>query len=183
MRISDWSSDVCSSDLRSPSNSSARAVPHASSYHLPCLLVSFSNVMVAFCNSMQHSQSRRFANQGQNVMPRIIFVNLPVSDIAAAMRCYDALGFTNEPRFTDETAACMVLSDTIRVMLLTHDKWKTFTTRPIPPSDSSEVMLAISCESKEEVNRLDDTAGAKGGNADPTPDQAHRTERRTERKK
>src|SRR3546814_3239223 len=110
MRISDWSSDVCSSDLirsdqRSPSNSSAKAVPHASSYHLPCLLVSFSNVMVAFCNSMQHSQSRRFANQGQNVMPRIIFVNLPVSDIAAAMRCYDALGFTNAPRFTDETAA------------------------------------------------------------------------------
>src|SRR3546814_18598357 len=73
---------------------------------------------------------------------RIIFVNLPGSDIAAAMRCYDALGFTNEPRFTDETAACMVLSDTIRVMLLTYDKWKTFTTRPIPPSDSSEVMLA-----------------------------------------
>src|SRR3546814_18636530 len=130
MRISDWSSDVCSSDLirsdqRSPSNSSAKAVPHASSYHLPCLLVSFSNVMVAFCNSMQHSQSRRFANQGQNVMPRIIFVNLPVSDIAAAMRCYAALGFTNEPRFPDATEACIVLSDTIRVMLLTHDKTKT----------------------------------------------------------
>src|SRR3546814_7144773 len=89
------------------------------------------------------------------------------------MRCYDALGFTNEPRFTDETAACMVLSDTIRVMLLTHDKWKTFTTRPIPPSDSSEVMLAISCESKEEVNRLADTAGANGGIADPNPVQDH----------
>src|SRR3546814_4559647 len=89
------------------------------------------------------------------------------------MRCYDAPGFTNEPRFTDETAACMVLSDTIRVMLLTHDKWKTFTTRPIPPSDSSEVMLAISCESKEEVNRLADTAGANGGIADPNPVQDH----------
>src|SRR3546814_14337348 len=58
-------------------------------------------------------------------------------------------------------------------MRLTNDKWKTFTTRPIPPSDSSEVMLAISCESKEEVNRLADTAGANGGIADPTPVQDH----------
>src|SRR3546814_1042420 len=69
--------------------------------------------------------------------------------------------------------ACMVLSDSIRVMLRTHDKWKTFTTRPMPPSDSSEVMLAISCESKEEVNRLADTAGANGGIADPNPVQDH----------
>src|SRR3546814_2369020 len=108
------------------------------------LPISFSNVMVAFCNSMQHSQSRRFANQGQNVMPRIIFVNLPVSDIAAAMRCYDALGFTNEPRFTDETAACMVLSDTIRVMLLTHDKWKTFTTRSEEHTSELQSLMRIS---------------------------------------
>ena len=106
-------------------------------------------------------------------MPRMIFVNLPVSDLAAAMRCYETLGFKNEPRFTDETAACMMLSDTISVMLLTHDKWKTFTKRPIPQKDSSEVMLAISCDSKEEVNRLADTAGANGGIADINPAQDH----------
>ena len=106
-------------------------------------------------------------------MPRMIFVNLPVSDLAAAMRCYEALGFINEPRFTDETAACMVLSDTISVMLLTHDKWKTFTKRPIPQKDSSEVMLAISCDSKDEVNRLADTAGANGGITDINPAQDH----------
>src|SRR3546814_17474481 len=97
------------------------------------------------------------ANQGQNVIQSIIFVIRPLSDIPAASRLYDSLGFTNDPLFTDEPSACMVLSDSIRVMLLTHDKWKTFTTRPIPPSDSSEVILAISCESKEEVNLLADT--------------------------
>jgi uncharacterized protein len=106
-------------------------------------------------------------------VPRMIFVNLPVSDLARAKSFYEALGFTNEPRFTDETAACMVLSDTIFVMLLTHEKWKSFTTRPIPPKDSSEVMLCISCENRDEVNRLTDTAGANGGAADINPVQDH----------
>ena len=106
-------------------------------------------------------------------MPRMIFVNLPVSDLPRSMAFYEALGFTNNPQFTDETAACMVLSDTIFVMLLTHDKWKSFTTRPIPSTDSSEVMLCISCESRDEINRLTDTAGKNGGIADVNPVQDH----------
>lgn len=103
----------------------------------------------------------------------MIFVNLPVSDLPRTIAFYEALGFTNEPRFTDETAACMVLSETISVMLLTHHKWKTFTKRPIPPRDSSEVMLAISCDSKDEVNRFSDMADAHGGTADINPVQDH----------
>jgi len=103
----------------------------------------------------------------------MIFVNLPVRDLDAAKAFYAALGFTNNPQFTDETAACMVLSDTIFVMLLTHAKWQTFTTRPIPSTDSSEVMLALSCDSRDEVNRLADLAGAKGGTADVNPVQDH----------
>jgi uncharacterized protein len=106
-------------------------------------------------------------------MTRMIFVNLPVVDLAKAMAFYQALGFVNEPRFTDDTAACMVLSDTIFTMLLTHEKWATFTTRPIPATDSSEVMLAISCESRDEVNKLTDAAGAGGGVADVNPVQDH----------
>ena len=106
-------------------------------------------------------------------MPRMIFVNLPVTDLDRAKAFYAALGFTNEPRFTDETAACMVLSETIFVMILTHDKWKSFTTRPIPAKDSSEVMLAISCDSRDEVNHLTDTAGGNGGLADVNPVQDH----------
>jgi predicted lactoylglutathione lyase len=103
----------------------------------------------------------------------MIFVNLPVTDLPGAMRFYAALGFANEPNFTDETAACMVWSDTIFVMLLTHAKWREFTQRPIPGPDSSEVMLALTCEDRDEVDRLTDAAGTQGGIADVNPLQDH----------
>ena len=80
-------------------------------------------------------------------MPKMIFVNLPVKDLKKSMAFYSTLGFTNNPTFTDETAACMVWSEAIHVMLLTHAKWRTFTTRPIPPETSSEVSIAISLDS------------------------------------
>jgi predicted lactoylglutathione lyase len=104
-------------------------------------------------------------------MTRMIFVNLPVADLPTAMRFYETLGFTNEPRFTDETAACMQWSDTISAMLLTHDKWRTFTTRPIPDTGSSEVMLALSCDSREAVDTMACAAGQAGGTADIIPQQ------------
>ena len=106
-------------------------------------------------------------------MPRMIFVNLPVADLPRAKAFYTALGFVNEPRFTDDTGAAMQWSDTIVVMLLTHAKWKSFTTRPIPAPDASEVMLCISCENHAEVNRLAETAAAHGGIADVNPSQDH----------
>jgi uncharacterized protein len=104
-------------------------------------------------------------------MARMIFVNLPVANLAASMAFYKALGLTNNPHFTDDTAACMVLSDTINVMLLTHDKWRTFTSRPIPPTSASEVMLAISCDSKQAVDAMNDAAKAHGGTPDINPKQ------------
>ena len=104
-------------------------------------------------------------------MARMIFVNLPVTDLAASMAFYEALGFTNNPQFTDETAACMVWSEAINVMLLTHDKWRTFTTRPIPPKTSSEVLLAISLDSREAVDAMNEAAAAHGGTADINPKQ------------
>lgn len=106
-------------------------------------------------------------------MARMIFVNLPVVDLDRSKAFYDALGFTNEPKFTDETAACMVWSDTIFVMLLTHAKWQSFTTRPICPSGSSEVSLCLSLDSKEEVSRFVETAAAHGGTADINPPEDH----------
>jgi predicted lactoylglutathione lyase len=106
-------------------------------------------------------------------MARMIFINLPVADLPRATAFYEAIGFTNEPRFTDETAACMVLSETIHVMLLTHAKWKSFTTRPIPSPNSSEVSLCVSYDSKEDVNRLVEIAGAHGGIADINPPEDH----------
>ena len=96
-------------------------------------------------------------------MSRMIFVNLPVTDLAASMAFYEALGFSNNPHFTDATAACMVWSEAISVMLLSHDKWRSFTTRPIPPSDSSEVSLALAMDSREEVDAMNVAAAAHGG--------------------
>lgn len=104
-------------------------------------------------------------------MPRMIFVNLPVADLEASMAFYAALGFRNNPHFTDETAACMVWSEAISVMLLTHDKWRTFTSRPIPPSTSSEVLLAISLDDREAVDAMNAAAAANGGTADVNPKQ------------
>ena len=104
-------------------------------------------------------------------MTKMIFVNLPVADLKASMAFYDALGFKNNPQFTDDTAACMVWSESIHVMLLTHDKWRTFTRRPIPPADSSEVMLALSCDDREAVDKLNEAAATNGGTADINPKQ------------
>lgn len=104
-------------------------------------------------------------------MSRMIFVNLPVADLGASMAFYQSLGFTNNANFTDETAACMVWSEAIHVMLLTHAKWRTFTSRPIPPATSSEVMLALTCDSREAVDAMNKTAAANGGTADINPVQ------------
>lgn len=104
-------------------------------------------------------------------MSKMIFVNFPVADLPKSMAFYEALGFTNNPAFTDDTAACMVWSEAIYVMLLTKDKWKTFTTRPIPPADSSQVMLALALDSKAEVDAMNDAAAAHGGVADINPVQ------------
>ena len=106
-------------------------------------------------------------------MSRMIFVNLPVTDLARAMRFYTALGFASEPRFTDETAACMVWSEAIYVMLLTHAKWQGFTTRPICPAGASEVSLALAVENRTAVDRLVEAGAAHGGTADINPPEDH----------
>jgi uncharacterized protein len=105
-------------------------------------------------------------------MSRMIFVNLPVEDLERSKRFYEAIGARNEPKFSNEAAAMMVLSDTISVMLLTKPFYSTFTRKPIADAhSSSQVLLAISCDSPAEVDRLVDTAAANGGKADPGPKQ------------
>jgi predicted lactoylglutathione lyase len=104
-------------------------------------------------------------------MSKMIFVNLPVTDLKASIAFYKALGFTQNLQFSDDTAACMVWSEAINVMLLTHAKWRTFTSRPIPPATSSEVMLALSCDDRGAVDAMNVTAAAHGGQADVNPVQ------------
>lgn len=106
-------------------------------------------------------------------MTPMIFVNLPVADLDVSKAFYTALGFKNNPHFTDETAACMVWSESINVMLLTHDKWREFTSRPIPPSTSSEVMLALACENRNAVDAMNEAAAVNHGTADINPAQDH----------
>ena len=100
-------------------------------------------------------------------MSRMIFVNLPVTDLERSKAFYQAIGFRNEPKFTNDAAAMMVLSDTISVMLLTHPFYATFTRKPIADANSSsQVLLCISCESPAEVDRIVEAAAASGGKID-----------------
>jgi uncharacterized protein len=105
-------------------------------------------------------------------MTQMIFVNLPVSDLQKSRAFLEALGAVNEPKFTDETAACMTISETIHVMLLTHEKFSQFTPRPIAnASKGSEVLLCLSSDSRESVDLTVERAVAAGGTADPAPKQ------------
>jgi len=105
-------------------------------------------------------------------MSRMIFVNLPVADLGKSRGFLEALGASNEPKFTDDTAACMQLSDSIFVMLLTHDKFKQFTPRSIADATAgSEVLLCLSADSREQVDSSVERAVSAGGTADPTPKQ------------
>jgi len=105
-------------------------------------------------------------------MSRMIFVNLPVSDLQRSRALVEAVGAVNEPKFTDDTAACMKLSDSIFVMILTHDKFRQFTPRPIADAKAgSEVLLCLSAEDRESVDATVERAVTAGGTADPSPKQ------------
>ena len=107
-------------------------------------------------------------------MPLRIFVNLPVADVARSRQFYEAIGARNEPRFTDENAAAMQFSDEIFVMLLTRDYYANFTAKPIADAHmSSGALLAISRESRAEVDAMVERAAAAGGKSDPGPVQDH----------
>ncbi|MGQ2933789.1 MAG: VOC family protein [Sphingopyxis sp.] len=106
-------------------------------------------------------------------MPQMIFVNLPVTDLDKSKTFYEAIGAANNPAFTDETAACMVVEEgSIHVMLLTHAKWATFTSKKIPDAHTTaQVLLCVSADSRDAVDGQVDKAVKAGGKADPTPTQ------------
>ena len=107
-------------------------------------------------------------------MTQMIFVNLPVADLTRSKAFYAALGFRNEPKFTNDMAAAMVLSDTITVMLLTHDFWSTFTEkRRVDAKVEAQVLLCISRDDRDAVDAITESAAKAGGRADPCPAQDH----------
>lgn len=104
-------------------------------------------------------------------MPRKIFVNLPVKDLDKSTDFFKKLGFTFNAQFTDETAACMVISEDIYAMLLTEPKFKIFTPKEIADtSKTTEVLTCLTADSREEVDRLAEAALAAGGR-EPRPAQ------------
>ena len=97
-------------------------------------------------------------------MPSKIFVNLPVVDLDKSKAFFGTLGYTFNAQFTDETAACMVISDDIYAMLLTEAKFRDFTKKPIADAhQTTEVLIALSVDSKDAVNKLVDAAVKAGG--------------------
>ena len=94
-----------------------------------------------------------------------IFINLPIKDLKKSMAFYEAIGFKNNPQFTDETAACMAFNDNIFVMLLTYDKFKTFTDKSIIDAKKTVgVLNSVSVGSSDEVNAFVGKALKAGGN-------------------
>ena len=97
-------------------------------------------------------------------MNKQIFLNVPVADLPKSMAFFKALGYSHNPRFTDDTASCVVVSETISVMLLTHDKFRQFTPKAIcDTSQAVEMLISLSCESRQEVDDLVAKAIAAGG--------------------
>ena len=102
-----------------------------------------------------------------------MFVNFPVTDLKKSMAFYKALGFTFNPQFTDDTAACMVISEYNYAMLLTHAKWKTFTSKPIADTQkTASVAIAIALDSKQAVHDMAAKA-VKAGGKEPRPMADH----------
>ncbi|MEP9375066.1 VOC family protein [Aquabacter sp. CN5-332] len=102
-------------------------------------------------------------------MPQMIFVNLPVTDLARSVAFYEAVGATRHLHFSDETATCMVFSDAIHLMLMTHAKFAEFCPRPIADArEVIQVLLCLTAASRAEVDGKVEAAVSAGGKADPS---------------
>lgn len=104
-------------------------------------------------------QKKKMANQ--------IFINLAVKDLQKSMDFYSALGFTNNPQFSDDTAKCMVWSENIYVMILTHEKFNIFATKPIADTKANLAgLFSLSVDSIEDINKMVN-AGIEVGGIEP----------------
>src|SRR5215216_3202419 len=98
-----------------------------------------------------------------------VFINLPVADLDSSMKFYAGLGFTNNPQFSDETAKCMVWSETIFVMIMTHKKFKTFTSKLIADTKNNFAgLFSLSLDSVDKMNRVTQ-GGIDAGGTEPVP--------------
>jgi predicted lactoylglutathione lyase len=104
-------------------------------------------------------------------MSRMIFVNLPVADVKRSTAFYEAIGATKNPQFSDDDTSCMVISDTIFVMVMTHEKFASFSPKTISDArKTAQVLLCLTADSREAVDEMLSNA-AKDGNIDPRAPQ------------
>ncbi len=110
-----------------------------------------------------------------NPTSRMIFVNLPVTDVEKSVTFYEAIGFTKDARFSQPgTSAAMVWSETITIMLLSHARFADFTSkRIIDTRKDVQALLCLSIDSRDSVDAIVAKAAAAGGKADPCPQQDH----------
>ncbi len=100
-----------------------------------------------------------------------VFLTLPVADLPKSVAFFKALGFTHNPQFSDDTAACIVINDTLSVMLGTHEKFRSFTPKAVcDTSQAVEVLISLSCDTRERVDELVAKALAAGGTSYDEPE-------------
>jgi uncharacterized protein len=100
-----------------------------------------------------------------------VFITLPVADLPKSLAFFTALGYSHNPQFSDDAGACIVVSDAVSVMLLTHARFRDFTPKAIcDTSKAVEVLLTLSCESREQVDGLVAKALAAGGSTYDKPE-------------
>ena len=103
-------------------------------------------------------------------MPRMIFVNLPVKDLERSIAFYGSVGAVQNKQFTDETCSMVSFSFEINVMLMTHERFRTFTTKEIADTRTSvQALLNLSADSRDAVDRIVQDAAAAGAVIDPSP--------------
>jgi predicted lactoylglutathione lyase len=104
-------------------------------------------------------------------MSKTVFINLPVANLPRTLAFWKALGYAHDPQFTGDTAACIVISEEIRIMATTHAKFREFTPKAICDTTKSvEVLLNLTCDSQQEVNDLVGKAVAAGGSTYDKPE-------------
>ena len=103
-------------------------------------------------------------------MPNKIFINLPVNDIKRVTAFYEAIGAVKNEQFSGDTTSCLAFSDAINLMLMTHEKYKFFTSKKIAdPRTTSEVLLCLFVDSRQAVDDMINKAKAAGAVLDPSP--------------
>ncbi len=104
-------------------------------------------------------------------MSKQVYINLPVADLKKSIAFFKALGFSDNPQMSDDSGACIIISDTIFVMLTTHTKFRSFTPKDVcDTSKAVEVLINLSCESRDEVDSLVAKALAAGGSTYDKPE-------------